>query len=36
MLAEPPRIGKAVGRLKEISEDERTRLLAESREKWVP
>ncbi|MCL2162039.1 MAG: Rpn family recombination-promoting nuclease/putative transposase [Betaproteobacteria bacterium] len=35
MLAEKnPRIDKAVGRLKELSEDERTRLLAESREKW--
>jgi len=35
MLTEKnPRIGKAVGRLKELSEDERTRLLAESREKW--
>jgi predicted transposase/invertase (TIGR01784 family) len=34
MLAEKnPQIGKAVGRLQELSEDERTRLLAESREK---
>jgi len=35
MLAEKnPQIGKAVARLQELSEDERTRLLAESREKW--
>jgi len=35
MLAEKnPQIAKTVGRLKELSEDERTRLLAESREKW--
>jgi len=35
MLAEKtPRIGKAAARLQELSEDERTRLLAESREKW--
>ena len=34
MLAEKnPQIGKAVARLQELSEDERTRLLAESREK---
>jgi len=34
MLAEKnPQIAKTVGRLKELSEDERTRLLAESREK---
>ena len=35
MLTEKnPQIGKAVARLQELSEDERTRLLAESREKW--
>ncbi len=35
MLAEKnPQIGKAAARLQELSEDERTRLLAESREKW--
>ncbi|MDR3220661.1 MAG: hypothetical protein LBU46_01455 [Candidatus Accumulibacter sp.] len=34
MLAEKnPQVGKAVSRLLELSEDERTRLLAESREK---
>ena len=34
MLAEKnPQIGRAVARLQELSEDERTRLLAESREK---
>jgi predicted transposase/invertase (TIGR01784 family) len=35
MLAEKnPQIAKAVGRLQELTEDERERLLAESREKW--
>ncbi|MDR2207447.1 MAG: hypothetical protein LBE22_00510, partial [Azoarcus sp.] len=29
-----PQIAKAVGRLQELTEDERERLLAESREKW--